>query len=71
MLEVDSTAPDTDVIFVPHWEQSAIGGQLVDYTTLPYEHRWWWVPDFDRRSRGLGVLVVGSHAVEWLGVGSV
>jgi hypothetical protein len=46
VLDNDSTAPDTDVIFVPHWEQEAIGSQLVDYTTLTYEHRWWWVPDF-------------------------
>ena len=47
VLGTDSTAPDSDVIFVPHWEQSAIGDQLTDYVALPYEHRWWWVPDFD------------------------
>ncbi len=47
VLDTDSEAPDSDVIFVPHWEQAAIGGQLIGYTTLPYEHRWWWVPDFD------------------------
>ncbi|MGI9623462.1 MAG: flippase activity-associated protein Agl23 [Acidimicrobiales bacterium] len=47
VIEADSDAPDTDVIFVPHWEQGPIGAQLVDtHTTLPYEHRWWWVPDF-------------------------
>ncbi len=47
VLETDSTAPDSDVIFVPHWEQAAIGDQLTDYTAIPYEHRWWWVPDLD------------------------
>ena len=47
VLGTDSPAPDTDVIFVPHWEQQAIGDQLTDYVALPYEHRWWWVPDFD------------------------
>lgn len=46
VLDANSTAPDSDVIFVPHWEQEAIGSQLVDYTALNYEHRWWWVPDF-------------------------
>jgi predicted membrane-bound mannosyltransferase len=47
VLDAESTAPDSDVIFVPHWEQAAIGGQLVEtYAALPYEHRWWWVPDF-------------------------
>ncbi len=47
VLDTDSEAPDSDVIMVPHWEQEAIGGQLSGYTALPYEHRWWWVPDFD------------------------
>ena len=47
VLGTDSDAPDSDVIFVPHWEQQAIGDQLTDYVALPYEHRWWWVPDFD------------------------
>jgi uncharacterized protein (TIGR03663 family) len=54
VLDTDSDAPDSDVIFVPHWEQAAIGGQLNDYTTLPYEHRWWWVPDFDVGPRAWG-----------------
>lgn len=47
VLGTESEAPNSDVIFVPHWEQSAIGDQLTDYVALPYEHRWWWVPDFD------------------------
>ena len=47
VLDNESTAPDSDVIFVPHWDQAAIGGQLTDHQVLPYEHRWWWVPDFD------------------------
>ncbi len=47
VLEADSPAPDSDVIFVPHWEQQGIGDQLADYVRLPYEHRWWWVPDYD------------------------
>ena len=47
VLGTDSNAPDSDELFVPHWEQQAIGDQLTDYVALPYEHRWWWVPDFD------------------------
>lgn len=43
----DSSIPDTDVVFLPHWEQASIGGQLIDHALFPYEHRWWWVPDFD------------------------
>ncbi len=34
------------MIFLPHWKLEGIGSQLVGYTEIPYEHRWWWVPRF-------------------------
>ena len=46
-IDNDGTVPDSDLIFVPHWEQEYVGAQLVGYERLNYEHRWWWVPDFD------------------------
>ena len=67
VLDADSEAPDVDVIFVPHWEQGPIGEQLVDYVALPYEHRWWWVPDLDGGAGGFGGIdaTVGAWA-RWL-----
>lgn len=48
IIDVTQPAPEADVIFVPHWKRE-LGTGLVGngYTELPYEHRWWWVPDFD------------------------
>jgi uncharacterized protein (TIGR03663 family) len=46
VLEEGGAVPTQDVVFLPHWKLEGIGSQLVGYTEIPYEHRWWWVPRF-------------------------
>ncbi|MFN3218343.1 MAG: flippase activity-associated protein Agl23 [Acidimicrobiales bacterium] len=46
VLEPGGPVPTQDVVFLPHWKLEGIGSQLVGYTEIPYEHRWWWVPRF-------------------------
>ena len=36
-----------DIIFVPHWDRINLGDEDGAYVEIPYEHRWWWVPEFD------------------------
>ena len=39
------TSPD--LVFLPHWDKNIGEGLVGDYVIFPYNHRWWWVPQYD------------------------
>jgi hypothetical protein len=47
VINVDGGIPEADIIFLPHWDRSTLEGEYETYVEIPYEHRWWWVPEFD------------------------
>ena len=53
VISADGDVPDADIIFLPHWDRSALEGSYEAYVEIPYEHRWWWVPEFDTGISGL------------------
>ena len=36
-----------DLLILPYWDVGKIELQIAGYEIFPYNHRWWWVPDFD------------------------
>ncbi len=66
VLDQDSDPPDSDIIFLPHWDRATIGAKLEGYVELDYEHRWWWVPDLDGGSDGFHPAVTVSAWANWL-----
>lgn len=36
-----------DVVIVPYWDTERINLSMEEYEIFPYNHRWWWVPEFD------------------------
>ncbi len=47
VIENGSFPFGSDVIFVPHWDRMTSNDDDGTYIEIPYEHRWWWVPEFD------------------------
>ncbi len=47
VIENGSFPFGADVVFVPHWDRMASEDDDGSYIEVPYEHRWWWVPEFD------------------------
>mgnify|MGYP003314426309 FL=1 len=43
----ESFPSGADIIFVPHWDRINLADEDGAYVEIPYEHRWWWVPEFD------------------------
>ena len=53
----------TDIIFVPHWDRIDLGDEDGAYVEIPYEHRWWWVPEFDTGITNLSQF--GDLIITW------
>lgn len=56
-----------DLVFVPHWDRMTPEEDDGTYVEIPYEHRWWWVPEFDAGISGpnqLGNLL--SVWADWI-----
>jgi predicted membrane-bound mannosyltransferase len=66
VLDADSDPPDSDIVFLPHWDRGPVGSRLVGYVELDYEHRWWWVPDLDAGAGGFDLGVTASAWANWL-----
>ena len=39
------TSPD--IVFLPQWDRNLAENLSDAYEVLPYNHRWWWVPQYD------------------------
>ena len=52
-----------DIIFVPHWDRIDLGDEDGAYVEIPYEHRWWWVPEFDTGITNLSQF--GDLIITW------
>ncbi len=48
---------EADVVFVPHWDRIALEDGYENFVEIPYEHRWWWVPEFDTGISGPNQIV--------------
>ena len=48
---------NADIVFVPHWDRTIIEEEYEGYMEIPYEHRWWWVPEFDTGITGPSQIV--------------
>jgi|TARA_B100001094_G_scaffold123600_1_gene119373 uncharacterized protein (TIGR03663 family) len=44
---VTSLKTSPDIVFLPQWDRDLAENLSGDYTVLPYNHRWWWVPQYD------------------------
>jgi len=40
-------AASPDIIFLPQWDRNLAQNLVDDYAIFPYNHRWWWVPQYD------------------------
>ena len=36
-----------DIIFLPQWDRDLAQNLVDEYAIFPYNHRWWWVPQYD------------------------
>ena len=47
----DGNAPapelSPDILFLPYWDTELVNLRMDEYETFSYNHRWWWVPEFD------------------------
>ena len=68
VISKDSFPSNADIVFVPHWDRIALEGDYGIYEEIPYEHRWWWVPEFDSGINGprqLGDLISSWGSWIW------